>query len=236
MVERFNFWLAVRLLMQQTILILENDIVRNKQVLSTIVADLIRDRVQAEIFEPNSGFRYGIPQSISGVVVGGGLPSVNDDLEWIEDEIALIKQAMSLRIPVFGICFGHQLLGKMFGVDVVRRGRRTGFANIAKSMDARILEGTPDSWRSPVYHQDRIEIVPDGFELIATSDYCIVQGMQHRMLPIFSFQFHPEICFGINEKFSDPVDEWNNESVFESAVNLRIIDNFVDICLSADHE
>lgn len=222
--------------MRHTILILENDIARNEQVLSGVVADLIGDRVQTKIFEPSSGFRYGIPQAISGVIVGGGLPSVNDDLDWIEDEIALIKQAMSLRVPVFGICFGHQLLGKMFGVDVVRRERRTGFANITKSLDARILEGAPGSWRSPVYHQDRIESVPDGFELIATSDYCAVQGMQHRTLPIFSFQFHPEICFGINEKFSDPVEEWNDESSFESNINLRIIDNFVDICVGVNHE
>jgi GMP synthase (glutamine-hydrolysing) len=222
--------------MRQTILIIENDITRNKQVLSGVVVDLIGDRVQTKTFEPNSGFRQGVPQSISGVIVGGGLPSVNDDLEWIEDEVALIKQAMSLRIPIFGICFGHQLLGKMFGVEVVRRERRTGFADIAKSLDARILRGTPDSWRSPVYHQDRIESIPDGFELIAASDYCAVQGMQHRMLPIFSFQFHPEICFGINEKFSDPVEEWNDESMFESDVNLRIIDNFVDICIGANRE
>jgi GMP synthase (glutamine-hydrolysing) len=222
--------------MRQTILILENDITSNKQVLSGVVADLIADRVETKILEPNSGFKCGVPQSISGVIVGGGLPSVNDNLEWIKDEIVLIKQAMSLKIPVFGICFGHQLLGKMFGVEVVRRERRTGFANITKSLDARILEGTPDNWRSPIYHQDRIENVPDGFELIATSDYCAVQGMQHRTLPILSFQFHPEICFGINEKFSDPVSEWNDESIFESDVNLRIIDNFVDICVGADSE
>jgi GMP synthase-like glutamine amidotransferase len=222
--------------MRQTILILENDITPNEQVLSGIVADLIADRVETRVLEPNSGFRRGIPQSISGVIVGGGLPSVNDDLEWIKDEIALIKQAMSLKIPVFGICFGHQLLGKMFGAEVVRRERKTGFADIVKSLDARILEGTPANWQSPVYHQDRIENIPYGFELIATSDYCTVQGMQHSALPIFSLQFHPEICFGINEKFSDPVVVWDDESMFESGVNLHIIDNFVDICVGANRE
>jgi GMP synthase-like glutamine amidotransferase len=86
-------------------------------------------------------------------------------------------------------------------------------------------------WRAAVYHSDRALEVPEGFSLIATSDYCTVQAMQHRSLPIYSVQFHPEIHFGINSYFADPVDEWGDESAFESAPNKRLIDNFIEICL-----
>lgn len=110
--------------------------------------------------------------------------------------------------------------------------RRVGFSDIVKIKDSSIFVGMPSSWRSPVYHQDRAESIPDSFELIATSDYCTVQAMAHRELPIWSVQFHPEISHGINEYFADPVKEWNDGNAFDSISNKRIIDNFVDICLS----
>lgn len=217
--------------MEKVLVILENDDVAADQNLSFVMQKLVGGRINTLVFEPIRGFPGDLPEQTAGVIVGGGLPSVNDSKQWIEDEIGLIKRAASLKLPVLGICFGHQLIGKAFGSMIVRRERRVGFANIIKAQDNPIFNGLPSTWKSAVYHQDRVESVPRGFELIATSNYCEVQAMAHKELPIWTVQFHPEVHFGINDYFADPVKEWGDESAFESTPNMRLIDNFADMCL-----
>ncbi|MHB8842076.1 MAG: type 1 glutamine amidotransferase [Candidatus Aquicultor sp.] len=220
--------------MEKFLVILENDDVAAEQNLSLVMRRLVAGKLDTVIFEPISGFPDDVPQAAAGLIVGGGLPSVNDSKAWIEDEIRLIRRAASLRLPVLGICFGHQLIGKAFGSEVVRRERRVGFADVVKVQEAPIFDGLPPAWKSAVYHQDRIETLPQGFKLIASSQYCAVQAMAHADLPIWTTQFHPEIQYGINEHFADPVEEWNDEAAFDSVPNKRLIDNFVELCLSTE--
>ncbi|MGH8120145.1 MAG: type 1 glutamine amidotransferase, partial [Gammaproteobacteria bacterium] len=56
----------------------------------------------------------------SGLVFMGGPMSVNDDLPWIEDELALIRQAHHMGMPVLGHCLGGQLISKALGGTVTR--------------------------------------------------------------------------------------------------------------------
>jgi len=217
-------------MLAQVLVILENDDVAEEQNLSQVTREIIGSKVDTLIFGPIGGFPAKLPGNAVGLIVGGGLPSVNDPKEWIADEIELIRQAAKQKIPIFGICFGHQLIAKAFGSEVVRHELKVGFADIGKVEEDAVLSGLPSRWRSPVYHRDRVESLPEGFKLIATSNYCSAQAMRHRELPIWSVQFHPEIGFGINERFSQPVDEWNDESAFEAGPNRQLVDNFVDIC------
>lgn len=212
------------------LVILENDDVVEEQNLSEVTRILIGDAVDTPIFEPIKGFPRELPGAASGLIIGGGLPSVNDPKAWISDEIELIRRTAKRGIPILGICFGHQLIAKAFGSEVVRRERRVGFAYIEKLEDDELFAGLPSRWRAPVYHQDRVESVPDGFKPIATSDYCTIQAMRHTALPIWTVQFHPEVSFGINERFAQPVGEWDDESAFETGPNRQLIDNFVEIC------
>lgn len=217
--------------MGKILVIFENDDQAEAQNLSVVTKKLVRDKISTRVYDPVSGFPKNLPDSACGVIVGGGLPSVNDPKKWIEEEIDLIMRASSLGLPVLGICFGHQLVAKAYGAVVVRRERKTGFADIIKLKDNPIFASLPGSWKSPVYHQDRVEELPESFELIATSNYCEVQAMAHKELPIWTVQFHPEIGYGINDFFADPVESWNDKSAFEDAPNKQLIDNFVDICL-----
>jgi GMP synthase-like glutamine amidotransferase len=57
---------------------------------------------------------------VSGLVFMGGTMSVNDGLQWIVDEIDLIRRAVALDIPVMGICLGSQLISKALGAQVTR--------------------------------------------------------------------------------------------------------------------
>ncbi|MBE0448767.1 MAG: type 1 glutamine amidotransferase [Actinobacteria bacterium] len=216
--------------MVKVLVILENDDVAEEQNLAQVTCELVAEKIDSVVFEPIGGFPRELPDSVAGLVVGGGLPSVNDPKRWISDEIELVQRAIVSRIPILGICFGHQLIAKVFGTEVVRRELRAGFADIEKVEDDPIFSGLPSRWRSSVYHRDQVESVPEGFRLIATAGYCAVQAMRHSELPIWTVQFHPEIGFGINDRFSQLVEEWSDESAFETGPNRLLIDNFIDIC------
>ena len=67
-----------------------------------------------------------VPQSlddVSGLVFMGGSMSVNDPLDWIDDEVKLIQSARERDMPMLGVCLGSQLIAKALGVTV---GKGTG--------------------------------------------------------------------------------------------------------------
>ena len=57
----------------------------------------------------------------SGICSLGGGMSANDELPWIEDELALLRDADQRGVPIIGHCLGGQLLAKAFGAPVTRR-------------------------------------------------------------------------------------------------------------------
>src|SRR5690606_38850461 len=63
------------------------------------------------------------PQGFSGLVFMGGYMGVHDALPWIAQELALIRSAAALGIPVIGHCLGSQLLAKALGAEVTRAER-----------------------------------------------------------------------------------------------------------------
>lgn len=218
------------------LVILENDDVLEEQNLAQVTRELLAAETPSVVFDPIEGFPEELPAGTRGLIVGGGLPSVNDDKAWIAREMAVVRASAESGIPVLGICFGHQLIAKAFGSEVVRREFKIGFADIEKVCDDPLLAGMGDGWRAAVYHHDRVEVLPSGFELIATSSYCAVQAMRHSRLPVWSVQFHPEIRYGINERFAAPVKAWDDEAAFAPIPNQRLLENFVAITRSFRYE
>ena len=96
-----------------------------------------------------------------------------------------------LSIPTLGICFGHQVIGLLFGADVTvgkedRELRRMEFLG-----DSRLFDEISDK---EVFQEDHIEevTVPENFVHLATSSHCHNEAMMHRELPLYGVQFHPE--------------------------------------------
>ncbi|MFA5272967.1 MAG: 3-deoxy-7-phosphoheptulonate synthase [Candidatus Peribacter sp.] len=135
--------------------------------------------------------RLGITHII--ISPGPGNPYTKRDVGISEE---LIDYAATQKIPLLGVCLGHQVLGKHFGATVSRapsvyHGKASTIHVKGKS---RILNGLESAFEAMRYHSLSIEpdTIPKSLHVTATSDDGVVMAMEHETLPLFGVQFHPE--------------------------------------------
>jgi len=125
-----------------------------------------------------------------GIIISGAPLLITEmDIGIYLDKIAFIKQT---TIPVLGICFGHQLIGLSFGAFGSRMKDDRGSQLIEIFEECPLFDKLPSEIEMIEDHCESISI-PANFKLIASSDACINESMQHTSLPLFGVQFHPEI-------------------------------------------
>ncbi|MBL1376456.1 anthranilate synthase component II [Zobellella iuensis] len=103
-------------------------------------------------------------------------------------------------IPILGVCLGHQAIAQAFGGRVVRaRQVMHGKTSPIRHTGRGLFKGLPDPLTVTRYHSLVVEpeSLPDGFELTAWTEtgegrVDEIMAMQHRRLPLYSVQFHPE--------------------------------------------
>jgi carbamoyl-phosphate synthase small subunit len=109
-------------------------------------------------------------------------------------EVEEIKQLFTAKVPVFGICFGHQLIGRAFGGKTFKLvfGHRGGNQPV-KEVSGRGVEITSHNHGFAV----SADTLPAEIEIthINLNDQC-VEGMRHKTLPVISVQYHPEAAPG----------------------------------------
>jgi anthranilate synthase/aminodeoxychorismate synthase-like glutamine amidotransferase len=104
-------------------------------------------------------------------------------------------QAFAGRIPIFGVCLGHQSLVEVFGGKVVRAARLMHGKVSPVQHDGRgVFEGLPQNFSAGRYHSLIAEpaSVPAALEVTARTAEGEIMGVRHRSLPIEGVQFHPE--------------------------------------------
>ena len=107
----------------------------------------------------------------------------------------LIAAAAERRIPLLGVCLGHQAIGQAFGGKIVRATRILHGKVDAISHDGSgVFSGLPSPMNATRYHSLTVqpESLPDCLRVTATSDDGTIMGLIHRDLPIEGVQFHPE--------------------------------------------
>lgn len=133
----------------------------------------------------------------NGVILSGGPESVT-----AETRYPLPSVVFDLQVPVFGVCYGMQLLANHFGADVAAADHAEfGYATVRARGHSRLLtdiqdrindegHGLLDVWMS---HGDRVESLPDGFKLIASTDNAPIAGFANEEKQIYALQFHCEV-------------------------------------------
>ena len=106
----------------------------------------------------------------------------------------LIHQAAG-KIPLLGVCLGHQAIGQAFGGSVVRapapmHGKLSRIHHQGRSVFADL----PEPFEATRYHSLTVarESLPDALEVTAETEDGVIMGLSHRTYPVHGVQFHPE--------------------------------------------
>ena len=130
---------------------------------------------------------------VRGIIVLGSAASVNDDNKWQQDISDIMIDASANCIPVLGLCYGHQLIGHIYGgkVEPLWSGEKKQGERIVRLKKSNIW-GEPSTGPLLYSHQDGITKVPPGFEIIADSDLVSTDAIASKSEPVWGFQTHLE--------------------------------------------
>lgn len=107
----------------------------------------------------------------------------------------LVRAGAEARVPMFGVCLGHQAIGQVFGARVVHA-KQVMHGKISEvEHDGRgVFDGVPNPFRAVRYHSLALEAasIPACLEVTARTADGEVMGIRHRELPIEGIQYHPE--------------------------------------------
>jgi GMP synthase-like glutamine amidotransferase len=131
-----------------------------------------------------------------GIALLGSRASVHDPDDWIVRLSRWMRPLLvgERRIPLLGVCFGHQLIAHLADARVefidAERSKIVGVEETCLD-GGRLLPGR-HRLRVVVSHREQVKRAPADYRVTARRDSSPLDGLEHRELPVFSFQFHPE--------------------------------------------
>lgn len=129
----------------------------------------------------------------AGVLISPG-PKTPDDAGIT---LPMVAACAAARVPLLGVCLGHQAIGQHFGGRVVRGGLMHGKVSPITHDGTGVFAGLPSPYNATRYHSLVVTDVPETLIVNATvpsstDGDALVMGFRHRDLPIHGVQFHPE--------------------------------------------
>ena len=158
-----------------------------------LIARRIRDLgVYSEIINPEDFVRVKYYSNIKGIILSGGPNTVTKKFFF-----KIPREVFLMKIPILGICYGLQLIAKMFGGKVQSniKKREFGRAVLKKNVNSKLTKNFYSINKSDVWmsHQDSVLVMPKNFKRIAStknSKYTIIENLKNK---IYGIQFHPEV-------------------------------------------
>ena len=188
------------------ILIVDN----HSENLGEITRILRKYKVKYYSIAQNASFNRVNVKQTKGVILTGGGPNLDRliNLRQIRANIACL---VNLKIPILGICEGHEIIGDACGgiISKLKKPSRYKSLHVNILKGSAIFKGLPSSIHVYESHGRFVEDIPPLLEVTATSHKDRIEGFFHKTKPIFGVQFHPERSGEHGE---------------------MIIKNFVDLC------
>jgi GMP synthase (glutamine-hydrolysing) len=132
--------------------------------------------------------------SFDGVIVTGSAASVTERAPWMLETERRLAECVRAGVPLFGVCFGHQMLAQALGGEVQRnpRGREIGTVSFELTGDDPLLSNGERSYLVNMTHVDSVARLPMGAEVLGRTelDPCAALRFGERA---WGVQFHPEI-------------------------------------------
>lgn len=192
---------------------------------SQIILRKLRElKISAEMISCNTDLEIIKQKSPKGIIFSGSPYSVYE-----KDAPAINPEIFNLGIPILGICYGLQLIVKLYNGEVEKSSKREfgkAHLNILKKSD--LLENVPDNSIVWMSHSDKVTKISEEFETLAktsNSEYAVIG---HKTKKIFGLQFHPEVKhseYGLKilENFSKKIcncqDSWLMDDFILRTIN-----------------
>lgn len=153
-----------------------------------LIARVVREaKVYCEIIPFNKPI--DISPLVKGIILSGSPCSVND-----KDAPHVDVQTLIAQRPVLGVCYGAQLTAKIMGGNVEKSDKREyGRTNLMTQGDSPLFANIPSQSVVWMSHSDSIKQLPSDFEITGITESIPVAAFQHKTLPLFGLQFHPEV-------------------------------------------
>jgi GMP synthase (glutamine-hydrolysing) len=131
---------------------------------------------------------------VAKIILSGGPSSVYSDPPNLSSMICADVKEGRIRLPLLGVCYGHQMIAHVFGAKVGKgRSAEYGMGEVSIEDADTIFAGIPPKLRVWVSHFDEVKELPKDFARLATSGTCPIEAMMHKERRIFGVQFHPEV-------------------------------------------
>ena len=146
---------------------------------------------EVEVYRNDRITVEGIAARGPGAIVISPGPKTPDDAGITLETV----RAFSGRVPILGVCLGHQAIGQAFGGRVVRAPTLMhGKTSLIRHDGKTIFAGLPDPFAATRYHSLVVDpqSVPADLEVSARTEDGVVMGLRHRRHPTEGVQFHPE--------------------------------------------
>ena len=134
------------------------------------------------------GKRIDSPEDSDVIVITGSRRNVSQWEPWMDDVAELVRKC---NVPLYGICFGHQIICKALGGEVIRADNNSAFI-----ADVTYTDGTKA--KQLFTHQDHV-IDSGEMEVIGSTEHCEIAVCKHPIRPIKSVQYHPEAVQSVLE-------------------------------------
>ena len=164
-----------------------------------LIARRVRDLgVFSEVLTPNQIKNLKNYSEIKGIILSGGPSSVTK-----KNFQSIPREIFFKNIPILGVCYGLQLIAKLFGgrIKSSKKKREFGRAVIFKKNDSLLIKNffTPNSsvWMS---HEDAVVKLPKNFRIIASTKNSKLTIIENSKKKIYGVQFHPEVTHTDNGK------------------------------------